>query len=159
AVHTRAVRTPVPILMYHAIGTPPAGAPYPSLFVSAQLFRAQVRAIRHAGYHAVTLNQVWGAWHGRARLPHKPIVLSFDDGYRGDYGVAMPTLHRLGWPGVLNLLVANLHRRGWGIKTWMVRRMIRDGWEVDSHTLTHPALTTLSAAQLWREVHVSRVVL
>jgi peptidoglycan/xylan/chitin deacetylase (PgdA/CDA1 family) len=41
----------------------------------------------------------------------------------------------------------------------MVRRMIRDGWEVDSHTLTHPDLATVGPGQLEREVHGSRVVL
>jgi peptidoglycan/xylan/chitin deacetylase (PgdA/CDA1 family) len=153
------LRTPVPVLMYHAIGVPPAGATYPELFVSPGLFRAQVRALATAGYRAVTLRQVWLAWHGRAPLPARPIVLSFDDGYRGDYGVATPVLHRRGWPGVLNLLVANLHRHGWGLKTWQVRRMIASGWEVDSHTLTHPNLTAVSPARLWQEVHTSRVVL
>jgi peptidoglycan/xylan/chitin deacetylase (PgdA/CDA1 family) len=153
------VRTPVPVLMYHAIGVPPAGAPHPELFVSKPAFRAQIAAVAAAGYHAVTLGQVWLAWHGRAALPQRPVVLSFDDGYRGDYGAAMPILRRRGWPAVLNLLVATLHRHGWGLKTWMVRRMIRNGWEVDSHTLTRPDLVTVSSAQLWQEVHTSRVVL
>jgi peptidoglycan/xylan/chitin deacetylase (PgdA/CDA1 family) len=154
-----ALRTPVPMLMYHAIGVPPAGAPYPELFVSRTAFGAQIASLAAAGYHAVTLRHVWQAWHGRAALPSKPVVLSFDDGYRGDYRTAMPILRRRGWPAVLNLLVANLHRRGWGLKTWMVRRMIRTGWEVDSHTLTHPDLTAVSSARLWREVDASRVVL
>jgi peptidoglycan/xylan/chitin deacetylase (PgdA/CDA1 family) len=157
--HGPALRTPVPVLMYHVIGTPPPAAPYPGLFVSRTLFAAQVSALARAGYHAVTLDRVWAAWHGRAPLPPRPIVLTFDDGYRGDYGAAMPILRRRGWPGDLNLLVANLHRHGWGLKTWMVRRLIRNGWEVDSHTLTHPDLATLSAGQLWQEVHRSRVVL
>ncbi len=157
--HGPRLRTPVPVLMYHAIGEPPPGAPYPALFVSPALFRAQMRALAAAGYHPVTLDRVWRAWHGRAPLPREPVVLSFDDGYRGDYGVAMPALHRRGWPGVLNLLVANLHRHGWGLKTWMVRRMIGNGWEVDSHTLTHPDLDTVSPAQLRREVGRSRVIL
>ena len=157
--HGPALRTPVPILMYHVIGTPPASAPYPELFVSRKLFAAQMAGLARAGYQAVTLDRVWQAWHGRATLPERPIVLSFDDGYRGDFGAAMPILRRHRWPGVLNLLVANLHRRGWGLRTWMVRRMIRSGWEVDSHTLTHPDLTTVGPAQLWREVHGARVVL
>jgi peptidoglycan/xylan/chitin deacetylase (PgdA/CDA1 family) len=37
--------------------------------------------------------------------------------------------------------------------------MIASGWEVDSHTLTHPNLTAVSPARLWQEVHTSRVVL
>jgi peptidoglycan/xylan/chitin deacetylase (PgdA/CDA1 family) len=157
--HGPHLRTPVPVLMYHAIGTPPPGAPYPELFVSPADFRAQMAALGRAGYHPITLGHAWAAWHGRAPLPPKPIVLTFDDGYRGDYTQAMPALERRGWPGVLNLLVANLHRHGWGLKTWMVQRMIGAGWEVDSHTLTHPDLTTLSTAQLWREVAGSRAVL
>jgi len=157
--HGPPLRTPVPVLMYHVIGTPPPGAPYPDLFVSRPLFAAQMAGLARAGYHAVTLDRVWAAWHGQAPLPPRPIVLTFDDGYHGDFSAAMPILRRHGWPGVLNLLVANLHRHGWGLKTWQVRRMIRNGWEVDSHTLTHPDLTTLSPGQLWQEVHRSRVVL
>jgi peptidoglycan/xylan/chitin deacetylase (PgdA/CDA1 family) len=157
--HGPPLRTPVPVLMYHVIGTPPPAAPYPELFVSRPLFAAQVAGLARAGYHAVTLDRVWQAWHGRAPLPPRPIVLTFDDGYRGDFGAAMPILRRRHWPGVLNLLVANLHRHGWGLKAWQVRRMIRNGWEVDSHTLTHPDLTTLSAGQLRREVRGSRAAL
>jgi peptidoglycan/xylan/chitin deacetylase (PgdA/CDA1 family) len=157
--HGPALRTPVPVLMYHVIGTPPPSAPYPELFVSRSLFAAQVAALAGAGFHAVTLDRVWQAWHGRAPLPARPVVLTFDDGYRGDFGAAMPILRRHRWPGVLNLLVANLHRHGWGIKTWMVRRMIQNGWEVDSHTLTHPDLATLSSGRLQREVRGSRTVL
>ena len=88
-----------------------------------------------------------------------PIVLSFDDGYRGDATVAMPILHRLGWPAVLDLLVANLHRHGWGLHASQVQQMVADGWEIASHTLTHPDLTTVSAARLRREVATSRRVL
>jgi peptidoglycan/xylan/chitin deacetylase (PgdA/CDA1 family) len=154
-----ALRTPVPVLMYHVIGTPPPAAPYPELFVSPRLFAAQIAALARAGYHAVTLDRVWQAWHGRAPLPPRPVVLTFDDGYRGDYGAAMPILHRHRWPGVLNLLVANLHRHGWGLKAWMVRRMIANGWEVDSHTLTHPDLATVGTRRLRREVRGSRAVL
>jgi peptidoglycan/xylan/chitin deacetylase (PgdA/CDA1 family) len=157
--HGPALRTPVPVLMYHVIGTPPTSAPYPELFVARPLFAAQIAGLAGAGYHAVTLDRVWQAWHGRAPLPPRPIVLSFDDGYRGDFGAAMPILHRRGWPGVLNLLVANLHRHGWGLKTWMVQRMIANGWEVDSHTLTHPDLAILGRAQLRHEVHGSRAAL
>jgi len=33
----------VPILMYHVIATPPAGAPYPALYVPRAEFEAQVQ--------------------------------------------------------------------------------------------------------------------
>jgi peptidoglycan/xylan/chitin deacetylase (PgdA/CDA1 family) len=155
----RRVRRPVPILMYHAIGNAPPGAPFPALFTSVAAFRSQMRALGAAGYRPVTLESVWRAWHGRDRLPPKPVVLSFDDGYRGDYAFAAPILARRGWPAVLNLLVANLHRTGWGLRPWMVRRMARHGWRVESHTLTHPNLTTLDPRMLRREVGRSRSIM
>ena len=150
---------PVPILMYHVVGTAPPGAPFPSLYVRRADFAGQLAWLRAHGFHAVSLHRVYDYWRRGYALPPRPVVLTFDDGYRGDYSTAMPDLRRRGWPGVLNLLVANLHRRGWGLKTWMVRRMVTAGWEVDSHTLTHPDLTTVSSGRLWREVHRSRVAL
>lgn len=149
---------PVPILMYHVIGSPPPGAPYPGLFVSPADFRAQMQWLRSKGFHPVTLTRLWGYRHG-GHLPIHPIVLTFDDGYRGDATVAAPLLHRLGWPAVLDLEVANLRRHGWGLHPRQVRKMVADGWEIASHTLTHPDLTTVSAARLRQEVARSRRVL
>ena len=83
------------------------------------------------------------------RLPRKPVVLSFDDGYPGDVDIAMPTLRAHDWSGVLNLQIDN-------IVPARVRLLIAAGWEIDSHTFTHPDLTQVSAAQLAREVATSR---
>src|SRR5579884_2813381 len=46
--------TPVPILMYHVITPPPAGAKFPGLYVPAGDFAAQMQALKAAGWHAVT---------------------------------------------------------------------------------------------------------
>jgi peptidoglycan/xylan/chitin deacetylase (PgdA/CDA1 family) len=145
---------PVPILMYHVLAPPPAGAPYPQLFVPPAELAAQTTWLAAQGYHAVTLGRVFAYWRRAETLPPKPIVLSFDDGYLSDYTVALPTLRRHHWPGVLNLLVENI--RAGDLTAWQVRRLIAAGWEVDSHTLTHRDLTTLDAAQLQSEVAGSR---
>lgn len=158
--HRAPSRQPVPILMYHVIGVAQAGAPFPELFVSPGLFRAQIEWLRRHGFTAVTLDRVIAAWAGRAALPRHPVVLSFDDGYLGDATVARPLLGRLHWPGVLNLIVSRM-RPGdaAGLTRGMVRAMIAGGWEVDSHTITHPDLTMLAPAVLAREVERSRTLL
>src|SRR5438874_2398625 len=92
-------RMPVPILMYHVIGTPTADAAYPGLWVPTRTFAAQMEALRRAGYHAITLAAAFAAWRHGAPLPRRPVVLSFDDGYLGDYTHARPIVRRLGWPG------------------------------------------------------------
>lgn len=150
--------TPVPILMYHVLAPPPPGAPYPALYVKPADFRAQVAWLAAHGYHAVTLRQVYDYWRGAHRLPPKPVVLTFDDGYHSDFTVALPTLRARRWPGVLNLEVRNL-QPVWGTRPAMVRKLIAAGWEIDAHTMTHPDLTTVDAAQLHYEVAGSRVAI
>ena len=149
-----APREAVPILMYHVIDDPPPATPYPALWVGPEEFRAQVQGLKDAGYHGVTLQQAWNAWHHKGKLPRHPIVLSFDDGYSGQVHNALPTLSGVGWPGVLNLELANLKDTG-GTKA--IRRLIRAGWEIDSHTLTHPDLTTVDDGRLADELVASRM--
>lgn len=147
----------VPILMYHVVGPTPAGAAFPGLYVSRRDFAAQLRWLAKEGYHPVTLDAVDRYWRGLERLPLRPIVLSFDDGYRQQFTIAAPLLRRHRWPGVLNLEYAQLVHES--LTGPMVRRMLADGWELDSHTMTHPDLTTVSAAALHWELTRSRELL
>jgi peptidoglycan/xylan/chitin deacetylase (PgdA/CDA1 family) len=146
---------PVPILMYHVIAAAPPGAAYADLWVSPVTFAREMAALAHAGYHATTLDAVWRAWHGRGTMPRHPIVVSFDDGYQSQSTRARRTLARLGWPGVLNLAVKNVGIAG-GLTRNEVRAMMRDGWEIDAHTISHVDLTTLDAAGLAHEIAGSR---
>jgi peptidoglycan/xylan/chitin deacetylase (PgdA/CDA1 family) len=157
-IHVAPSHAAVPILMYHVIGTPPAGAPYPGLWVAADRFRAQVDALARARFTAVTLDTVLDAWRGRARLPAHPIVLSFDDGYLGQGRIAGPVLAARRWPGVINVVLHNLGTPG-GISATRLRALIQAGWELDAHSLTHPDLTTLGPAALRRELAGSRAAL
>lgn len=146
---------PVPILMYHVVSDPLPGSPYPDLYVPRAQFAAQMQALKAAGYTAVTLEQVWRSWHANGPLPRRPVVVSFDDGYRSHYTNALPVLQALGWPGVLNLELKNI-RPDYGLTDQEVRALIAAGWEVDSHTIDHPDLRTVDAARLQYELVQSR---
>lgn len=141
--------------MYHVINAPPAGAPYPGLYVSREELADQMQALKQAGYTAVTLQELWDAWHANGPLPKRAVVVSFDDGYHSHLTNALPVLRKLGWPGVLSLELKNI-RSDYGLTAPQVRELIAAGWEIDSHTLTHPDLTTVDAATLEREVAGSR---
>jgi peptidoglycan/xylan/chitin deacetylase (PgdA/CDA1 family) len=145
---------PVPILEYHVLGAPEAGAPYPGLYVTRRDFHRQMDWLEEHGYQAVTLEAVERAWYHGGTLPARPIVLSFDDGYRPDFTYALPELRRHGWPGVLNLKA-----EGSDLYTSNVEAMLRAGWELAAHTIHHLDLTELDAAQLREEVAGSRRML
>ncbi len=145
---------PVPILMYHVIGPAAGSEDYPGLFLDTADFEAQVEWLADNGYTAVTLIQVQNAWYDGATLPPKPVVLSFDDGYLGQYLYAMPILEKQGWGGQLNLKA-----EGSDLSSKQVKKMYRAGWEIASHTITHPDLTTLDPATLEQELVGSKEML
>jgi peptidoglycan/xylan/chitin deacetylase (PgdA/CDA1 family) len=145
---------PVPILEYHVLGAAPADASYPELYVSRPDFHREMDWLDQHGYQAVTLETVESAWYGGGTLPAKPVVVSFDDGYRPQFTYALPELRKHGWPGVLNLKA-----EGSDLYESNVRAMIGAGWELAAHTIDHSDLTTLDAAALNRETAGARAIL
>ncbi len=151
-------RAGVPVLMYHVIMAPTASTPLSHLYVAPAVFAAQMRWLAGHRYHVVTLQEVWDYWHG-APLPPRPIVVSFDDGFANQYTRAMPILAGHGWAGTLNLAISHFNQNGWGLTTRMVQGMINHGWEVDSHTMSHPVLPGLSPEALDYQIGRSRALL
>lgn len=141
---------PVPILVYHELGAPPPGAPYPGLYVSYADFSAEMAWLHSHHFQAVTLDELMSAWYHGGTLPRKPIVITFDNGYPPQVTFAPRVMARYGWPGVLNEITANHLHNG---QIWHVLHM---GWEVDSHSVSHPDLTVLSPAELRAQVVDSR---
>jgi len=150
----KARHMPVPILMYHVISKAPAGVTNAELWVDKDVFADEMRALHAAGYTAITLQQAWDGWSKGGPLPRKPIVLSFDDGYLSHYTHAKPVLRKLGWPGVLYLTTKSIGPGGLTVK--QLKALLGAGWEIDSHTLTHPDLTTLDDTALAAELEDSR---
>jgi peptidoglycan/xylan/chitin deacetylase (PgdA/CDA1 family) len=146
----------VPILMYHVIAPAPADAPYPGLYVTPHDFAAQVDELVRAGFHAVTLDQVRAAWLGQAGLPRRPIVLTFDNGYRSQYTEALPILRRVHWVADENLQLTGLPPSQGGLTERQVRALVAAGWELDTQGYDHADLTRLDPAQLRFQIAATR---
>jgi peptidoglycan/xylan/chitin deacetylase (PgdA/CDA1 family) len=151
---------PVPILMYHVIAAPPAGAPFPGLYVTPGEFSAQMHALQQAGWTAVTLDEVDAYWREGVSLPGgKPIILSFDNGYNSQFTQALPVLSRLGWVGDENIQLTGLPPSQGGLSAREVRGLIAAGWELDTQGTSHADLITLGARELHEQVAATRTVL
>jgi peptidoglycan/xylan/chitin deacetylase (PgdA/CDA1 family) len=147
----------VPILMYHVINPPPSGAKFPGLYVDPEEFEAQMQALKRAGFHAVTMDQMLANRTRGAPMPGgKPIVVSFDNGYQSQLTRALPVLRRLGWVGVENIQLTGLPPSQGGLSHDQVEQLVREGWELDTQGISHADLITLDAKALHEQVAVAR---
>lgn len=147
----------VPILMYHYVdSTPPPTGPYSAgLTVNTARFEAEMNYLADDGYHAVTLEQIYAAMAGEARLPAKPVAITFDDGGLDDYTVAFPILrahHLVATFFVITGFVGKTVCVSWPD----VKVMHASGMEIESHTVRHDDLTTLPQSRLAAELSDSR---
>ncbi len=150
----------VPVLMYHVIAPPPAGAPFPGLYVDAGEFAAQMQALKDAGWHAVTLDQLRANWlRGVPLGPGKPIVLTFDNGYHSQYTAALPVLSRLHWVADENIQLTGLPPSQGGLSDAEVRGLVAAGWELDTQGISHADLIALDPSALRDQVVTARRVL
>ncbi len=146
--------------MYHVINPPPPTAPYPGLYVPEPEFAAQMQALKAAGWHAVTMDQLEANWTRGVPLgPGRPIVLSFDNGYASQYTNALPVLKRLDWVGVENIQLLGLPPSEGGLTDAQVRGLLAAGWELDTQGMTHADLIKLDAAGLQYQIAHARALL
>jgi peptidoglycan/xylan/chitin deacetylase (PgdA/CDA1 family) len=156
------------ILCYHAVSED-----WPTEFaVSPQQLRSQVRFLIRRGYRPATLSAALERPPGA-----KTLVVTFDDAYSSVLEKAFPVLAALGAPATVfvpTAYVAGDKALEWAsMEQWAgtrfadelccmswsdLRALVRAGWEIGSHTSTHPNLTALDDAALDRELTASRAL-
>jgi peptidoglycan/xylan/chitin deacetylase (PgdA/CDA1 family) len=129
--------------MYHYVSELPPGGNRlrRDLTVPPDVFEAHLQFLRDAGYTGISLEDLY--WHlmtGRP-LPEKPVVLTFDDGYRDNYEVAFPLLKKYGFTATFFAITDFVD---WGYEryvTWeQLREMQEAGMEIGAHSRDHPDL-------------------
>jgi hypothetical protein len=93
-----------------------------------------LRAMSHAGWQAVSLAEVKAAYAAGVKLPAKPCLLTFDEGYLSTYESVDPVLRELRWPAVMFLRTERQERQDVSFLYWdRLSRMVQSGlWTVAS---------------------------
>ena len=155
----------LPILVYHKIDEIPAEARYSRNYVRPRQFDAQLGWLRRRGYESITFAQYLAHREGRGTLPRRPVLISFDDGYRSNLEIALPLLQTHGFGATIFVVSGLLGATNrWDpteiqeplLNALEIRAMARDGIEFESHTHTHPRLPDLSEQQALHELRESR---
>jgi peptidoglycan/xylan/chitin deacetylase (PgdA/CDA1 family) len=114
---------------------------------------------RH-GYTSVTQRQLFNALMCGCQLGPKPIMITFDDGYRDVFFKASTTLLRLGLRATAYVITGRITRADSSFLTWpLLRALEQRGIEIGSHTISHLDLTSVTDATAVHELVGSRLAL
>lgn len=158
----------VPILMYHQVsGREQDLALQPGLTVKTDTFRRQLLVLRALGYQAIRPEDIFLASWGKRHKPKRAAVFTFDDGYAGVYENAFPLLKQFGYAATLFLIAEDYGKSGDSefkrafpvLTAGQIREMIAFGFQVGSHTVSHPRLPELLQSDAQAEIQDSKTIL
>ena len=131
-------RPQVPILCYHQIrdwtGRDSKGAK--DYIVPVAKFKEQMKMLADSGYHTIQPDQLYAYLTTGARLPSKPVMLTFDDTDLDQFTIARPTLAQYGFKGVYFVMTVSLGRPHYMSKA-QVKQLADEGNQIGSHTWDH----------------------
>lgn len=147
------------ILMYHKIGPAPLLSSYPALYVSAADFARQLSEFAKADLPGLSLDALTG--------PYEGYCVTFDDGFRNVFDLALPILVARGVTAIQFIVAGQIG----GTDAWdrgierpslplmdeaQIREWLAAGQEIGAHTMTHPRLTTLPVDRARAEIFDSK---
>ena len=157
-INSLAREAKVPIMMYHDI------LPEKLVFfdVTPQEFEQHLQLIKQKGLTPISMDQLVAHLRTGIALPAKPILLTFDDGYKGHYDYVYPLLKKYNYPALFSIYTAKVGKQmGRSSLTWeQLREMAKDPLvTIASHSVNHKVMEGLTPAQLLLETQESKRIL
>ncbi|MCX8053990.1 MAG: polysaccharide deacetylase family protein [Armatimonadetes bacterium] len=162
--HDRVERSPsTVVLLYHRIGMPRLSSLVAGQYVLPRFFRAQLDYLTYRGWNALALPQVVELLGQPDGHDCNSFAVTFDDAYLGVYDHACPALADRNMTATVFVVVDRIG----GVNEWdstagdvreplmsagQIREIAQLGFEIGSHTLTHPHLVALNESDLRREI-------
>ena len=90
----------VPIIMYHSILKSKTG----TYIVSPDKLEEDLKYISEKGYTTITMTDLIEYVYNDVKLPEKPIIITFDDGYYNNYIYLVPLLEKYDMKAVISIV-------------------------------------------------------
>jgi peptidoglycan/xylan/chitin deacetylase (PgdA/CDA1 family) len=159
----------IKVLMYHNIPVRKSNKKEMQFAVQESSFRRQLELLERWNYTSITFEDLSLCLDDELVLPRKPVILTFDDAYADVYDVAFPLLREFGMKAVVFVLAdRSIRTNAWDhdlgtefplVTDAQILEMKAAGFEIGSHTIHHPRLTSLGDKEAREEIIRSRIML
>ncbi|TAE29645.1 MAG: polysaccharide deacetylase family protein [Cytophagales bacterium] len=147
-------RKQVPVLCYHQIrdwkSTDSKSAK--DYIVPLATFEGHMKMLSDSGYHTISPDQLHAYLTTGAKLPEKPVMLTFDDGDLTQYTNALPIMDKYGFKASFYIMTVAIGRRG--KQHYMDKTQLKDlsdkGHVIAAHTWDHQNVKKLVTPEDWK---------
>ena len=137
----------IPILMYHSISD---ADPNNNLLVPPSMFEEQMAWLEANEFNAMNLDEALEAME-TGKVPKRPVVITFDDGYSDNYTSAFPLLKNHGLKATFFVITDGVDN-GYYMSSDMLKEMQSAGMSIENHTANHLELDKLSRGEAYEAI-------
>ena len=153
----------VPVLVYHSFGPAVSNKESKTAThyrVTEKMFEEQMKYLQANGYHPISFMSYIGGLKNNIKLPDKAVVLTFDDGWKTQYQYAVPILEKYKFTATFFIITDYVNNNYKAYMSWdNLKDLVKNGFDIESHTKTHPVLTRLDSKKLSDELVGSKKIL
>ncbi len=148
----------IPVLLYHYVEyvEDKGDTIRQSLNITPYTFDKQIQTLAHAGYTFLTAKDLGELIDGRGILPEKPVVITFDDGYRDFYTDVFPILKKYHAKATVYMIAGFVGYKN-NLTEEQLRELASSGLvDVGAHTMHHVGLRYMDRKTVKKEVEESK---
>lgn len=152
----------LPVLMYHrVVDGEPATSKY-NIHITGENLEKHLLFLKVRKFTTVTFSDIL-----EKRLPKKPVILTFDDGYEDNYHHLLPILRKYDMKAVVYLVGDRKNNNHWDMRNGepevplmsdeQIKAMAASGLvEFGAHSMSHSRLVDLPLVEIEREIQESK---
>lgn len=148
----------IPVLYYHSVLPDSEVATRNEVTISPENLKKQLSLVKELGYTTLTMSELNDYIINSKEVPKKSILITFDDGYADNYVHAFPILKELDMKATIFVISSGIDG-GYYMSSDQLKDMIKHGIDIESHTVNHVHLNTLSYEEQLKELKDSKAAI
>lgn len=144
----------IPVLYYHSVDENAAN----EVTITPEKLQEQLDYINDNNYVTITMTELYDHIENNKPIPEKSILITFDDGYMNNYTEAFPMLKKLNMTATI-FCVGNSLDGSYYLSKEAIKEMSDYGIDIESHTVNHVHLDTMSYDEQLLELKNSKNIL